>query len=70
MATVRYEYPVPAKPPFGAAAAEVAKAWAVADRDYRKERGIPESDSIPDNAISFTPGDDEIVISYETRSTS
>ncbi|MFD3310090.1 hypothetical protein [Streptomyces sp. NPDC058694] len=65
--TVREEFTVPAAPPYGAAGAEVGKAWALADREYREFHGVPEGEALPDNAISFHPGDDEIVISYEKR---
>lgn len=64
--TVREEYVVPAGP-YGAASAEIGKAWAVAERDYRASRGLSQDDSVADNAIVFRPGDDAIVISYETE---
>ncbi|HSE05946.1 MAG TPA: hypothetical protein VLK35_17495 [Methylomirabilota bacterium] len=64
--TVREEFVVPVGP-YGASAAEIGKAWAVAEREYRTQRGLSQEDSVADNAIVFRPGDDEIVISYETE---
>ncbi|RSN13769.1 hypothetical protein DMH25_08250 [Streptomyces sp. WAC 01325] len=64
--TIRAEFVIPAGP-YGAAAAEIGKAWSVAEREYRAVYGLMENDSVPDNAIVFRPGDDEIVISFETK---
>lgn len=64
--TVREEFVVPVGP-YGAASAEIGKAWAVAERAYRTAHGLAPEDSIADNSIVFRPGDDEIVISYETE---
>lgn len=66
--TVRQEFVVPAPPPYGAAAAEVEKAWAAAQQAYWKAHETPAGGPLPDNAISFAPGDDEIVLSFEIRS--
>lgn len=65
--TVRQEFAVPTEGAYGAAAAEIGKAWAVAERDYRQHYGMRDEESLADNAIVFRPGDDEIVISFETR---
>jgi hypothetical protein len=64
--TVREEFVIPVGP-YGAPSAEIGKAWAVAERAYRTANGLSQEDSIADNAIVFRPGDDEIVISYETE---
>ena len=64
--TIREEFIVPVGP-YGACAAEIGKAWAVAEREYRAVHGLTAEDSVADNAIVFRPGDDEIVISYETK---
>jgi hypothetical protein len=64
--TVRKEFIVPVGP-YGASSAEIGKAWAVAEREYRAERGLSQEDTVADNAIVFRPGDDEIVISFETE---
>lgn len=64
---VRQEFTIPAAPPHGAAAAEVGKAWSVAEREYRQTYGVPDDAALPDDALAFRPGDDEIVISFETR---
>ena len=55
---------VPAAQPWGAAAAEIGKAWAAADRAYREQNDLGKDDSIPDNALTFHPRDGEIVISF------
>lgn len=66
--TVRTEFCVPAPPPFGANSAEMGKAWTAADRAYRQANSLPAEVSLPDNAITFRPGDDEVILSFETRS--
>lgn len=62
--TTRREWAVPAGKPYGAAAAEIGKAWAVAERAYREQHDLGKDDFLPDNALVFTPGDDEIVINF------
>jgi hypothetical protein len=64
--TIRCEFAVPVGP-YGAPSAEIGKAWAVAEREYRTVYELTQDDSVPDNAIVFRPGDDEIVISFETK---
>lgn len=63
--TVRREFVVPAEQAYGAAAAEVAKAWAAAEHAYRQLHSIPDDAPLPDNGIVFRSGDDEIVLSFE-----
>ncbi|MGW1039866.1 hypothetical protein [Streptomyces sp. NPDC002547] len=58
---------IPAAEPWGAAAAEIGKAWAAADRAYREQNDLGQDASLPDNALTFHPGDDEIVISFEIQ---
>ncbi|MCX4697032.1 hypothetical protein [Streptomyces sp. NBC_01373] len=59
---------VPAAEPWGAAAAEIGKAWAVAERAYRDHHGLRDEESVPDNALRFHVGDDAtIVIEFETE---
>ncbi|MFF7561933.1 hypothetical protein ACFZB4_18420 [Streptomyces pseudovenezuelae] len=65
--TVRQEFVVPAEQAYGAPSAEIGKAWALAEREYRQHHGLRDEEALADNAITFRPGDDEIVISYETR---
>jgi hypothetical protein len=62
---------VPAPEPYGAAAAEIGKAWSVAERAYRQHHGIKENASVADNALTFHNGDEEIIIEfrYEIRET-
>ncbi|MFD0437040.1 hypothetical protein [Streptomyces chartreusis] len=64
---VRREFVVPAASPHGAASAEVGKAWAHAEREYRQHYGLRDEEPLADNALTFHTGDDEIVISFETR---
>ena len=56
---------VPAAEPWGAAAAEIGKAWAAAEMAYREKHGIDPGQALHDNALTFHSGDDEIVISFE-----
>jgi hypothetical protein len=56
---------VPAAGPWGAAAAEIGKAWAVAERAYRDHHGIPDEQPLRDDALRFFVRDEEIVISFE-----
>lgn len=67
--TRRREWIVPADQPWGAAAAEIAKAWTVAQQSYREAHGLPKDVSLADNALTFHPGDDEIVIAYTVEET-
>lgn len=53
--------------PWGAAAAEIGKAWAVAERAYREHHGIPKEQPLHDDALRFHVRDEEIVISFETE---
>lgn len=64
--TVRREFVIPVGP-YGAPSAEIGKAWAAAEREYRGLYGLKTEDSLADNALVFRPGDDEIVISFETE---
>jgi hypothetical protein len=59
---------IPAAEPWGAAAAEIGKAWAVAERAYREHHGIPEDQPLHDNALRFRVGEDAtILIEFETE---
>ncbi len=58
---------VPAAEPWGAAAAEIGKAWAVAERAYREHFGIAEDRPLHDDALRFHVGDEEIVIEFATE---
>lgn len=62
--STRSEWIVPAAEPWGAAHSEVGKAWAEAERAYRAACQIPEDAALSDNAISFRPGDGEILIGF------
>jgi hypothetical protein len=58
---------VPAAEPWGAAAAEIGKAWAVAERAYREQHGIDPGQALHDDALHFHVRDDEIVIEFATE---
>jgi hypothetical protein len=59
---------VPAAEPWGAAHAEIGKAWSAAEMAYRLHHNIPKDKPLSDDALWFHVRDDEIVIefSYET----
>ena len=58
---------IPAAEPWGAAAAEIGKAWAVAERAYREHHGIPDDQPLHDDALRFHVRDEEIVIEFATE---
>jgi hypothetical protein len=60
---------VPAAEPWGAAAAEIGKAWAVAERAYRDHFGFPDDRPLHDDALRFHVRDEEIVIEFQTEAT-
>lgn len=45
--------------------AELYKALAAAEREYRRDRDIPEHGVLFDDALTVTVTDDEVLISYE-----
>jgi len=57
----------PEAEPWGAAAEEVSKAWAVAAAAYRQQHGLPKDASLPGDALWFHASDDEIVIEFQTE---
>jgi len=58
---------VPAAEPWGAAAAEISKAWVVAERAYRDHFKVPNDKALHDDALRFHVRDDQIVIEYTTE---
>lgn len=60
----RREWIVPAHPPWGAAWEEIDKAMVAAGHAYRAHHKLPEGGSIPGNALTLHPRDEEIVISF------
>jgi hypothetical protein len=58
---------VPAAEPWGAAAAEIGKAWAVAERAYRQHFEIPDGQPLPDQVLRFHVRDEGIVIEFATE---
>ncbi|WP_121702116.1 hypothetical protein [Streptomyces sp. E5N298] len=58
---------VPAAEPWGAAAAEIGKAWAVAERAYRKHHGLADEQPLHDDALRFHVRDDAVVIEFQTE---
>lgn len=65
--TVTRRWVVPAADPWGAAAAEVAKAWAAAEQAYREYHDVPQEKPLHDNALCFRVRDEEIVISFDVE---
>lgn len=55
---------VPATAPWGAAAAEIAKAWEAASSAYLEAHGLPADTVLADDALRFMPSDEAIVISF------
>lgn len=51
--------------PTPAAGVELAKAWNAAQADYRRTHTVDTGRALPDDALTITVGDDEVVISYE-----
>ncbi|WP_306317281.1 MULTISPECIES: hypothetical protein [unclassified Streptomyces] len=45
-------------------AAEIGKAWSVAERAYRQQHQIPDEQGLHDNALRFHTRDDQIVIEF------
>lgn len=62
--STRREWVVPAAEPWGACIGDINAACAVACRAYREAHGLPEGQTLADDALRFKVGDDEIVISF------
>ena len=62
--TVCREYAVPTHEPWGAAHAEIDKAWTAAINDYRSTHGMDKNTPLSDDALRFFARDDEIVIAF------
>ncbi|GGV46081.1 hypothetical protein [Streptomyces spectabilis] len=58
---------ISAAEPWGAAAAEIGKTWAAAERAYRQHHDIPQDQALHDDALRFHTRDDQIVIEYITE---
>lgn len=66
--TTVHRWIVPAPQPFGAAAAEVGKAWRAAEQQYRGIHGLTETEPLADDALRFHVRDDfAVVIGFETE---
>jgi len=65
----RHEWVVPASPGFGVSIGEFSRAYADARSTYLAAHGLAPDAAIPDDGLWVTAGDDELVISYETRRT-
>ncbi|WP_329131435.1 hypothetical protein OG552_10200 [Streptomyces sp. NBC_01476] len=65
--SVRHEWIVPATEPWGAAHAEIGKAWSAADRAYRETHGLDKDTPLSDDAIWFHVTDDAVVIRFTTE---
>lgn len=55
---------IPAAEPWGAATAEVGKAWAAAERAYREHFDIPQDRPLSDDALRFHVRDAAVVIEF------
>ncbi|MFJ6540564.1 hypothetical protein ACIQMP_07950 [Streptomyces sp. NPDC091385] len=64
----RREWAVPVDPTHGANHTDLVAAWTDATRSYQDDHRMPDESPIPANAISYWPGTDEIVLTYETES--
>lgn len=58
---------VPAAEPWGAAAAEIGKAWSAAEIAYRKEHRVDPGQPLHDDALRFHATDEVIVIEFATE---
>jgi hypothetical protein len=58
---------VPATEPWGAAAAEIGKAWAVAELAYREHHGLDREQPLHDDALRFHVRDEAVVIEFQTE---
>ncbi|MCM2392682.1 hypothetical protein [Streptomyces albipurpureus] len=62
-----YRWIIPAPEPWGAAAEEISKAWAVAVDAYRERYELASTEPIPGDALRFHVRDDAIVIKFSTE---
>jgi hypothetical protein len=62
--STRREWIIPAAEPWGAFLGDLRAAIAAASVAYREACGLPESKSLPDDALQFRPRDEEIIISF------
>ncbi|MFE6500736.1 hypothetical protein [Kitasatospora sp. NPDC057738] len=51
--------------PTPAVGADLGKAWRAAQADYRRDFAVDPNRMLPDDALTVTVGDNEVVISYE-----
>jgi hypothetical protein len=58
---------IPAAEPWGACIGDISAASADACRVHREVRGLAAGAQLPDDALRFHIGDNEIVISFETE---
>ncbi|MDT0435665.1 MULTISPECIES: hypothetical protein [Streptomyces] len=61
----RREFVVPVDQTHGANHTAVNAAWQDAIRSYRADHQLPADATIPEGAVAFWPGVDEIIVSYE-----
>jgi hypothetical protein len=62
-----HRWVVSAAEPWGAAAAEIGKAWAVAELAYREKHGLDREQPLHDDALRFHVRDEEVVIEFTTE---
>jgi hypothetical protein len=65
--TTRVEFLVPAPWPTGACWTEVQKAIWSATKELREAGRLGEDETPPDDWIWVTPGDSEVIVSYESE---
>lgn len=65
--STRHEWIVPAAEPWGAAGADIGKAWSAAETAYRDHYNLPAEQALSDDALRFHVNDDAIVITFTTE---
>lgn len=65
--TTRVEFMVPAPWPTGACWSEVAKAIAAALQELRAAGRVGAEETAPDDLLRISPGDSEVIVSYEAE---
>ncbi|OPC84169.1 hypothetical protein B4N89_27475 [Embleya scabrispora] len=66
--TVRtVEHAIDARPPWGATFSEISKALRSIETEYRQLHGLTADASIPDDALTMFPGDDELIIRFTIK---
>lgn len=64
---MHHEWLIPMNDSWGAAAAEVSKAWSAAEQAYRLHHKITDAKSVCDDALTFHADDEHIIIRFTTE---